>query len=88
MYYIMWRVTLPNHTLPPLLSLLAFYRSPAGGNPSGKNYETNGWFFADDAIANLWKNRFVITMPLLGMPVSPVHLGRMFGSLYNLQMCM
>jgi len=45
-------------------------RAPPSGTKSGRNYETNGWFFADDAIANLWKNRFVITMPLMGMPVS------------------
>jgi hypothetical protein len=37
---------------------------------SGINYETNGWFFSDDSIANAMKNRVVITMPLLGMPVS------------------
>lgn len=37
---------------------------------SGINYETNGWFFSDDSIANAMKNRVVITMPLLGLPVS------------------
>lgn len=45
------------------------YRNPAGytGN---RHYETNGWFFVADSIMNLAKNRYVITMPLMGLPVS------------------
>lgn len=41
---------------------------PLENSKSGRNYETNGWFFADDSIMNLMKNRFVITMPLMGIP--------------------
>jgi hypothetical protein len=50
--------------------LLCAHRNPVGF-PYDRHYETNGWFYVDDALTNLMKNRYVITMPLMGMPVSP-----------------
>jgi hypothetical protein len=44
-------------------------RNP-NGFPYDRHYETNGWFYVEDAVTNLMKNRYVITMPLMGMPVS------------------
>ena len=45
------------------------YRNPADWKYD-RHYETNGWFFVQDPVGNLLKNRFYITMPLLGLPVS------------------
>jgi hypothetical protein len=52
-----------------LLLLLSAHRN-VPGFPYDRHYETNGWFYVDDAVTNLMKNRYVITMPLMGMPVS------------------
>jgi hypothetical protein len=49
-------------------------RNPASF-PYDRHYETNGCFFAQDVIANLLKGRFVIEMPLMGMPVRQVAWG-------------
>jgi hypothetical protein len=56
---------LPPPPLPPLL----FFRNPANFTHD-RHYETNGWFYVDNAVANLLKNRYVITMPYMGIPVS------------------
>jgi len=37
--------------------------------PYDRHYETNGWFYVEDSVKNLMKNRYVITMPYMGMPV-------------------
>lgn len=57
--------------LPPLLLLLCVNvcRNPASFSYN-RHYETNGWFYVEDVMVNLAKNRFVITMPFFGMPVS------------------
>ena len=38
--------------------------------PYDRHYETNGWFWVEDSVKNLMKNRYVITMPYMGIPVS------------------
>jgi hypothetical protein len=50
-------------------AVAAVHRNPANF-PYDRHYETNGWFYVDNAVVNLMKNRYVITMPLMGMPVS------------------
>lgn len=53
---------------PPLYTLIhERYRNPEGFKGS-RHYETNGWFYVADSIMNLARNRYVITMPLLGLP--------------------
>eukprot|EP00775_Hariotina_reticulata_P003867 gene3867-4122_t len=43
------------------------YRNPSDWK-FDRSYETNGWFFVSDPVSNMLKNRFYITMPLLGLP--------------------
>lgn len=50
----------------PLAFLLD--RNPANFTHD-RHYETNGWFFVENSLVNLMKNRYVITMPYLGIPV-------------------
>ncbi|KAF8065440.1 F-box protein [Scenedesmus sp. PABB004] len=53
---------------PPIYTLIhERYRNPEGSTMT-RHYETNGWFYVHDSITNLMKNRYVITMPLMGLP--------------------
>lgn len=45
------------------------HRNPANFTYD-RHYETNGWFWVEDSVKNLAKNRYVITMPYMGLPVS------------------
>jgi hypothetical protein len=51
-----------------LLCSALLRRNPASFKGS-RHYETNGWFYVADSIMNLARNRYVITMPLMGLPV-------------------
>lgn len=52
----------------PIYTLIHERYRNVPGFPYDRHYETNGWFYVDDAVTNLMKNRYVITMPLMGMP--------------------
>jgi hypothetical protein len=58
---------------PHSLLCSAAYSSLLRRNPASfkgsRHYETNGWFYVADSIMNLARNRYVITMPMLGLPV-------------------
>jgi hypothetical protein len=47
---------------------LLLRRNPASSTAT-RHYETNGWFYVADSITNLARNRYVLTMPMLGLPV-------------------
>jgi len=51
----------------PLYALIhERYRNPKNFK-GDRHFETNGWFFVEDAMGNLLKNRFVVDMNLMGL---------------------
>jgi hypothetical protein len=54
---------------PPLYTLIHERYRNTKSDTSGRFYETDGWFYVSDALNNLPKNRYVITMPVMGLTV-------------------